>query len=279
MKKTSGIAIVVDGADFSNKGLGNIFFTNQYISKGNIIDAAIIAALSEFEDGLRTYSLINKFSVMRLFTGSANSDKLNFVSPNENVATFSNDSTNLHTKSLGYTMNSTELQYISDSGCLVPLPIDTLHIHAFNTTPVNQDTTRVLISASSTNNLLCEIRRNQSNRTRGIIGQYTPLSGETVSAPIGYNTSNTGLISVVRQSIGSGNITLYDNGIQIGQTSVPSFEGNVPDTVKIHEGHRNNASIPDCSFRLFAYGSGEWTINNETDFNSLCVELNNKMKT
>ncbi|RXG32034.1 hypothetical protein [Leeuwenhoekiella marinoflava] len=270
-----GIAIGTTIANASDQGLGNIFLNKQYISRGGITDADTIAALETFEAALRSKGLINRLSKIFLQTGKASSDAIDFLNPANTDFVYENDEATDHTKALGYTSSSSEGKYVSNSGSTIPLPVDTMHFHAYNTTPDTEASpAQRLIRVAIGNDFLVELIRNQSGRTLGVIGLYTSDTEGLVRADVGYDTTKTGLLSVVRQTT---SVKLYDGGVEIGSKSVTPFTGNAPAASKIDILNSFDSNIPNISMRAFAWGSGEWTPQNEEDFKDALNALNNAL--
>lgn len=267
-----GIAIGTTIANANDQGLGNIFLNKQYISRGGITDADTISALEAFEATLRSKGLVNKLSKLFLFTGKASSDAIDFLNPANTDLVFTNDEATDHTKSLGYTSSSADSKYISDSGSQIPLPVDTMHFHAYNTTPDTVESpAQRLIRVAIADDLLIELIRNQSGRTRGTIGLYTSDTEGLAIANVGYDTTKTGLLSVVRQTT---SVNLYDGGSEIGTKVVSAFTGNAPAASSISLLNSFGSNIPNISIRGFAWGSGEWTQQNEQDLNDALNAFN-----
>jgi hypothetical protein len=216
-----GVAIEVPGVDYSNSGLPNLWWVENYIN-GKSFSTGQKAALRAFYSSFAANSLDKKFSVLYfLVTTDAGVDRINLLKPIDQLddysATFVNDTGSAHTEQ-GFRPDATAGRYIaSDFYVESASQINNFHLHVYNRNAQNSGSFLTgAWGSGGGDNLFISISRNSASRTAGGVS-INGVTSTPLMAEVGYDVTKIGIISITRNGSTQ---KMFDGGVQIASASI-----------------------------------------------------------
>lgn len=259
--------ITIKGADFSGLGLGNVLPSNQYAETGGITDEVYVGKLKSFYEALVNAGIWSKLQVLKLYTnGTTVADGLNFKDIDTYSGSFSNDSALNHT-SLGLLtgINGNTFERVDFN--LTAEQFGNSHWHVFN----NMDGGDRALVTSELYQPSCvlmgrKVGTSATSQSYRVKFENT-ISPDSANFPITetglatlHNDSENGLAKVYSKGVlavssaGGNNLNPFLNTINIGANKSWGSSGY---------------TYPVSRIPFFAMGLGEWSLQNDSDLNTI----------
>ena len=272
--------IIIKGADFSNLGLGNVRWVENYITLTGITDTTKKTALRALFTKYIASGFDSKFEVFRLFiTGTASNDALNIINPVYGSAyslIFKNDAPDKHTTSGYAPLTSTAY---AKSGYEIK-DLTNFHLHCYNNGTGSFVLGRVA-NSSIASDYPSGIGTSNYNVSIFCNGNSSYFSCNQQNATITSGAlSVQGLYSVYKNN--SAVVARKDNAY-IGALTSTSVTIDPTIKLKMLEGtagvSSSGAHYPSTNGKSFfiGYGATAWTDADETNLNTMINDFKTAM--